>query len=168
MKVLKIIWLFSFLMLRRNISNIVKKFKIFEYSYKNRCQIELDGNFTGSFNRLFIGEGTTINSNANFRFGQGIITIGKNCLLARNVTIITQTYEVDANKIILPSKMYVKNVFIEDNVWIGGNVVIMPGVCISKGSVIGAGSIVTKDVNEYEIWAGSPAKLIRKRNIQND
>lgn len=37
------------------------------------------------------------------------------------------------------------------------------GVTIGDGAVIGAGSIVTKDVGPYEIWAGNPAKLIRKR-----
>ena len=37
------------------------------------------------------------------------------------------------------------------------------GVTIGDGAVIGAGSIVTKDVGPYEIWAGNPARFIRKR-----
>lgn len=37
------------------------------------------------------------------------------------------------------------------------------GITIGDGAVIGAGSIVTKDVGPYEIWAGNPARFIRKR-----
>lgn len=37
------------------------------------------------------------------------------------------------------------------------------GVTIGDGAVIGAGSVVTKDVGPYEIWAGNPARFIRKR-----
>lgn len=49
------------------------------------------------------------------------------------------------------------------DVWIGHGAVILPGVSIGTGSVVGAGSIVTKDVDDYSIVAGNPARLIRKR-----
>lgn len=52
---------------------------------------------------------------------------------------------------------------IENDVWIGQGAYIKAGVKISTGAVIGMGSIVTHDVGKYEIWAGNPAKLIRKR-----
>lgn len=52
---------------------------------------------------------------------------------------------------------------IGNDVWIGNNCLIKSGVSISNGAVIGMGSVVTKDVGAYEIWAGNPAKLIRKR-----
>lgn len=41
--------------------------------------------------------------------------------------------------------------------------IVMAGVEIGVGSVVGAGSVVTKDIPPYEIWAGNPARLIRKR-----
>lgn len=56
-----------------------------------------------------------------------------------------------------------KKTHIQNDVWIGSNVLIKQGVTISHGAVIGMGSVVTKDVSPYEIWAGNPAKLIRKR-----
>ena len=56
-----------------------------------------------------------------------------------------------------------KRTVIENDVWIGNNVLIKSGVKISNGAVIGMGSVVTKDVGPYEIWVGTPAKLIRKR-----
>lgn len=52
---------------------------------------------------------------------------------------------------------------IENDVWIGQGAFIKAGVHIETGAVIGMGSIVTNDIGSYEIWAGNPAKLIRKR-----
>ena len=52
---------------------------------------------------------------------------------------------------------------IGNDVWIGSNCLIKAGVKIGNGAVIGMGSVVTHDVPPYEIWAGNPARLIRKR-----
>lgn len=56
-----------------------------------------------------------------------------------------------------------KRTTIGSDVWIGNRVMIKAGVKIADGAVIGMGAIVTKDIGPYEIWAGNPAKLIRKR-----
>jgi acetyltransferase-like isoleucine patch superfamily enzyme len=47
------------------------------------------------------------------------------------------------------------------------NATICPGVTIGDGAVIGAGAVVTQDVPPMEIWAGVPAKLIRRRNLDD-
>ncbi|RDY27445.1 antibiotic acetyltransferase [Romboutsia weinsteinii] len=52
---------------------------------------------------------------------------------------------------------------IGNDVWIATNSMIKAGVKISDGAVIGMGSVVTKDVGPYEIWAGNPARCIKKR-----
>lgn len=52
---------------------------------------------------------------------------------------------------------------IGNDVWIGNSAVIMSGVKIGNGAVIAAESIVTRDVGDYEIVGGNPARLIRKR-----
>jgi acetyltransferase-like isoleucine patch superfamily enzyme len=52
---------------------------------------------------------------------------------------------------------------IEDDVWIGYGSIIISGVKIGKGAIIAAGSVVTKDVSQYSIVAGNPAKVIGKR-----
>ncbi|HAT4204379.1 CatB-related O-acetyltransferase [Clostridium perfringens] len=52
---------------------------------------------------------------------------------------------------------------IGNDVWIATNSMIKAGVSISDGAIIGMGSVVTKNVGPYEIWAGNPAKCIRKR-----
>ena len=56
-----------------------------------------------------------------------------------------------------------KQTEIGNDVWIGTHVLIKAGVRIGDGAIIGMGSVVTKDVGPYEIWAGNPAKCIKKR-----
>lgn len=56
-----------------------------------------------------------------------------------------------------------KKTIIGNDVWLGNNCLIKSGVKIGNGAIIGMGSIVTKDVGDYEIWAGNPARLIKKR-----
>lgn len=52
---------------------------------------------------------------------------------------------------------------IGNDVWLGARCLVKAGVKIGDGAVVGMGSVVTKNIGEYEIWAGNPAKLIRKR-----
>jgi acetyltransferase-like isoleucine patch superfamily enzyme len=55
------------------------------------------------------------------------------------------------------------DVVIKNDVWIGANAVIMSGVTIGNGAVVAANSVVTKDVPDYCIVAGNPAKVVKKR-----
>lgn len=102
-------------------------------------------------------------------------TIGKYCAISWDCTINALNHSYDALTIsAFPYVPYVgnfvtsrtqkyKNVVIQNDVWIGANSVIMPGLTIGNGSVIGAGSVVTKDVPDYAIVAGVPAKVIKHR-----
>ncbi|MFT7155829.1 MAG: acetyltransferase-like isoleucine patch superfamily enzyme [Parvicella sp.] len=56
-----------------------------------------------------------------------------------------------------------KEVVILNDVWVGANSVIMPGVIIGNGAVIGASSVVTRDVPDYAVVVGAPAKIIKYR-----
>lgn len=55
---------------------------------------------------------------------------------------------------------------LDDFCFIGAGTIICSPVRIGKNSIIGAGSVVTKDIPDNEIWAGCPAKFIRKRVFQ--
>jgi len=52
---------------------------------------------------------------------------------------------------------------IGNDVWVCVPSIVRSGVKIADGAVVGAGSVVTKDIGPYEIWAGCPARFIRKR-----
>lgn len=96
----------------------------------------------------------------------GKITIGKNCLMAPDVVMITTNHKFD--RIDIPIKEQgveqEKPIIIEDDVWIGERVIILPGVTLHKGCIIGAGSVVTKDVPSYSIAVGNPAIVKKRRN----
>lgn len=52
-------------------------------------------------------------------------------------------------------------VYIEDNVFIGGHSIILKGVTIGHNSIVGAGSVVTKNIPEFQLWGGNPARFIK-------
>lgn len=92
------------------------------------------------------------------------VSIANNVLIAPGVTIIG--YDHISEDISIPI-MYqgevAQEIIIEDDVWIGTNAIILKGVHIKKGCIIGAGAVVTKDCEEYGIFGGVPARLIKKR-----
>ena len=154
---------FILLNIRMYALSFLKKYEIFKFSIVNNCSVDLNSTLTGSLSRLKVGEGTVISGNANFRFKYGEIEIGRNCLIANNVSIVFHNYTIDGVKHISPDEMYFKNVTIGNYVWIGGGVVVLPGVVIGDNAIIGALSLVTKDIPSNEVWGGVPAKLLYKR-----
>ena len=92
----------------------------------------------------------------------GKTTIGNDVLVASDVFIIDYNHGLDpSTSSYLENLLEVSEVSIGDGVWIGNNVVILPGVHIGKKSIIGAGSVVTKDIPDYCIAVGNPARVIK-------
>jgi maltose O-acetyltransferase len=128
------------------------------------CEISPKARLTGPDNSLSIGAGTVVNAYCNLRFRSGRITIGRNVLLAQSVTILANTHRyADRNTPILQQGIDVADVEIGDDAWLGVNVVVMPGVRIGTGAVIGSNSVVTRNIGDYEVWAGNPAIKIKDR-----
>jgi acetyltransferase-like isoleucine patch superfamily enzyme len=80
-------------------------------------------------------------------------------------------YDTDFHSINLKQRMNIaldltnkinRVVLIKENAFIGAHSTILKGVTVGANSIIGACSVVTKDIPDNEIWAGNPAKLIRK------
>ena len=100
--------------------------------------------------------------------------IGNNVLLASKIYISDSIHgsyvgnESDSHPDIPPIERILtsKKVEIKDNVWIGEFVSVLPGVTIGKGAIIGANSVVSKDIPDYVIAAGIPAKPIKKYNFE--
>lgn len=94
----------------------------------------------------------------------GKVEIGNNVSIGPSVCIPGTNHNyMDANKLIRKSGDTTKGTIIKDDVWIGGNSTILDGITINQGAVIGAGSVVTKDVPEYAVVLGIPAKVIKYR-----
>jgi acetyltransferase-like isoleucine patch superfamily enzyme len=60
-----------------------------------------------------------------------------------------------------------QEITIADDVFVGAHTSILKGVSIGKNSIIGACSVVTKNIPANEMWAGNPARFIRKINKKN-
>lgn len=110
---------------------------------------------------LVIGKGTQIGRFSHL-IAIGSINIGEKVLIADKVYISDNFHEFkNTNMAILDQPVSLKkNVSIGDGAWIGENVSII-GANIGKGAVVAANAVVTKDVPEYSVVAGVPAKIIR-------
>ncbi len=115
---------------------------------------------------LFIGDDTYIGEQNNLRAGGGVIRIGKKCLLSQAISIIASNHSVTARDVAIRDQPWDTThvgVTIDDDVWIGCNAVILPGVRVGRGAVVAAGSVVTRDVPEYAIVGGVPARVLKQR-----
>lgn len=93
------------------------------------------------------------------------VKIGKYTMLAPNVAILggDHIYNNPKLPIIFSGRPKTLPTYIGDDVWIGQNVIINAGITIGNGAIVAAGSVVTKNVPEYSIYGGNPAKFIKDR-----
>jgi acetyltransferase-like isoleucine patch superfamily enzyme len=123
---------------------------------------------------LIFGENVEINDYVHIAVGEKIV-IGDNVLIASKVFISDLNHgnykgENPDSPLSTPNsrKLSTNPIIIKDNVWIGEGVCIMPGVTIGYGSVIGALSVVTKDIPDYSIAVGSPAKVVKEYDFESN
>lgn len=114
--------------------------------------------------RVDIGDGTTIEQGFHLACASRI-RIGRMVAITEYVAIfdILHPYE-DPDIPIVRQKLRTAPVEIGDDCLIGYGAVIQPGVKIGRHCIIGANSVVTKDIPDYCVAAGSPAKVIRRYN----
>ena len=102
-----------------------------------------------------IGDNTRVQSHS---FICEKVTIGKNCFVGHGVMFTND--DLKKGKVTRDPKLF-KKTKLGNNIVIGSNTTLLP-VSIVSGTVIGAGSTVTKNINTKGIYAGTPAKLLRK------
>lgn len=107
-----------------------------------------------------IGEGAVLDGRDN-------LTIGDHVDIASEVMIYNSQHNVHAEHFAADEGLITAPVIIEDYVFIGPRAIILPGVRIGKGAVVGAGAVVTKNVDEFEIVGGVPAKVIGERKVKD-
>lgn len=110
---------------------------------------------------LQIGCFSTINRNCLLDSRGGLI-IERYVSVSPDVHFITASHDIESSDFSLTLLPIVVN----DYSWIGSRATILPGVTIGTGAVVAAGSVVTKNVGEFEVVAGIPAKPIGYRNCK--
>lgn len=123
--------------------------------------IEKNADF-GKGNGIVIGDNSGLGVDCIVR---GPLDIGANVMMGPDVRIMTVKHNTSRTDIPMNRQGHFpkQKVTIGDDVWIGARVVILPGITVGSGSIIGAGAVVTKDVPEYAVVAGVPAKVIKYR-----
>ena len=92
----------------------------------------------------------------------GPVTIGNHVNLAQGITVSALNHNFEDTRLRIDEQgVNTSEIIIDDDVWIGANAVITAGVHIGRHSVVAAGAVVTKDVPEYSVVGGVPAKVIR-------
>ncbi|MDW2982694.1 MAG: acyltransferase [Rhodanobacter sp.] len=106
-----------------------------------------------------IGDNCVINRETYLDGRVGVV-IGNNVNVSFQVCILSLHHDHN-----LPSFPAIGGVVtIHDHAWIGARAIILPGVTIGEGAVVAAGAVVNRDVGEYEVVGGVPARKIGERN----
>lgn len=115
---------------------------------------------------VYMGEGSVANVGLiPITGGNSRALIGRNVSIAPNVTLVLSS--APNNGVELNGFAYVKErltdhkaIVIRDEAWIGTNVTILPGVTVGRCAVIGAGCILTRNADDYGIYAGVPGRKV--------
>jgi maltose O-acetyltransferase len=133
---------------------------VFDFCGDN-VNIEHGANF-GTGKGIKVGNNSGIGVNANIR---GPLEIGDDVMMGPDVIIVTTNHNfTDISKPMRLQGYKCAPVKIGNDVWIGSRAIILPGVIIGNGVIVGAGAVVTKDLPDFAIAAGNPAKILRFRN----
>jgi len=120
------------------------------------------GAFVEIQKRAKIGKNCKISSHTFICEG---VTIQDNVFIGHNVTFINDKYPKATSpegNLQSEGDWSVMLTLVEEGASIGSSVTILCGVTIGAAAIVGAGSVVTKDIPDGEVWAGNPARFIRK------
>lgn len=115
--------------------------------------------------RFSMGDRCSINTNVHLSVNNNSqLALGSNCLLGPNVVLRPNSHCFLSRELPVRDQGHTAGkLVLGDDVWIGANAVVVGDVAIGQGAVIAAGAVVTKDVSEYEVWGGVPARKIKDR-----
>ena len=102
-----------------------------------------------------IGNGVTV-MNGALMMAAGGITIEDKVMIAANVQLISNNHDPYIREVLT-----CKPILIKYGAWVGAGATILPGVTVGKYAIIGANSVVNKDIPDYAVAVGSPAKVIK-------
>ncbi len=154
----KIYWFY-----RQNILNWREKRQLNKIKNKG-INITYDKGFCvfHGHNNIFLGsEINLVNAILNAGVREGKITIENYVFFGHNVQILARGHDYTFFNMERQNHVTEKPIYIKEGAWIASGSIILGGVTIGKNSVIAAGSVVTKDVPDYAIVGGNPAKILK-------
>ena len=95
-------------------------------------------------------------------YSLGEIEIGSDTVISQRSYICTGSHDYTKNDF----PIYSKKIVIEDSCWLATDVFVAPSITIKQGTVVGARSSVFNDLEAFSVYAGSPAKFIKKREVE--
>ncbi|SEJ00406.1 Acetyltransferase (isoleucine patch superfamily) [Arthrobacter sp. yr096] len=107
-----------------------------------------------------IGDDCTVNA---FSVVRGTVTMGDGVRIGAHTSILGFNHSMDPAEPVFKQPLTSKGITIGDDVWIGSNVVVLDGVTVGSHAVLAAGAVVTKDVPDWSVVGGNPARRIRDR-----
>ncbi len=131
------------------------------------------GNELNVENNVYFGNGRDIDAGdfvglgSNFKMQNRMLKLGNELIMAEDVLFLDGNHTHDCLNIPMGKQggSGKTPLEIKDDVWIGARVIVLPGCRkIGTGVIIGAGAVVTKDIPDYAIVGGNPARVIRYRN----
>ncbi len=123
----------------------------------------------------WIHEGVTFHNPENISIGRsalnefvfingwGGVTIGDRCLIGQRATFFSAEHGFSGLEPIWDQPIAQRPIVVEDDVYVGVGAVVLGGVRVGRGAVLAAGCVVTRDVPEFAIMAGVPARQIGNR-----
>lgn len=136
------------------------------FSLGRNSIIECTGVMRELGDELFIGDDVGIATNA-FISIRGKVVIGSNTIFGPGVKLFAENHNfADLEIPIFLQGATRKGIEIEEDCWIGANTVILDGVHIGNKVIVAAGAIVNKDIPDYAIVGGIPAKVIKMRGTE--
>ncbi len=119
---------------------------------------------TGHGGKITIGDKSSVHPNVQVKAYMADINIGKGVMIAANCALYSYNHVMLPDKPIREQALDAKGpIIIGDDAWLGTGAIILSGVTIGRGAVIGAGAVVVRDVPDYGIAVGNPAKVIKSR-----
>jgi len=114
---------------------------------------------------IYLGKNSRINAQCCVWASENSkVVFGDNVLMGPGVKIFSSNYTTNDTEVPMIFQPFVeKDIIIGNDVWLGSNSIIVAGVSIGDGTIIAAGSVVTKNIPEYTIAGGIPAKPIKSR-----
>ena len=124
------------------------------------CYVAAHAYLTGT---VVAGEHCSVNP---FAVVRGTVTLGDGVRIGAHASILGFNHGMEPDRPVFRQPTAERGITVGDDVWIGSHAVLLDGITVGSHAVIGAGAVVTRDVPEWAVVGGNPARVIRDRRAR--